>query len=275
MVNRLGVSNIKLTGITPYTYDIALGVRNEWPILTRILDKGLKTITQNERENIYKKWITFSYEEAIDYTLVWRITTVAIVVIIIFLYWNRKLSHEVAERIRSEEALRKSEERLRAAMKQAEHLAQAADSANKAKSEFLANMSHEIRTPMNAVIGYTELLEGMVSDDKQNSYLDAIKKGSRALLTIINDILDLSKIESGKLKIEYAPVNPHRLLQDVAQIFSARVEQKNLELRINLPPNLPTALILDEVRLRQVMFNLVGNAIKFTHEGYIEIGALY
>ncbi len=273
LVNKLGISNIKLTGITPYTYDISIGVRKEWPMLTRIFDKGLQTITLEEREAIYKKWITFSYEEAIDYTLVWRITTVAIVVIIIFLYWNRKLSHEVTERIRSEEALRKSEERLRAAMKQAEHLAQAADSANKAKSEFLANMSHEIRTPMNAVIGYTELLEGLVKDNKQQSYLDAIKKGSRALLTIINDILDLSKIESGKLTIEYAPVDPHRLLQDVAQIFSARVSQKNLELRIDLDPKLPHALILDEVRLRQIIFNLVGNAIKFTHQGYIELSS--
>ncbi len=273
LVNHLGVSNIKLTGITPYTNDISFGVRSDWPILTRILDKGLETITPDEREAIYKKWITFSYEEEIDYTLVWRITTVAIVVIIIFLYWNRKLSHEVAERIRSEEALRKSEERLRAAMKQAEHLAQAADSANKAKSEFLANMSHEIRTPMNAVIGYTELLEGLVADGKQKSYLDAIKKGSRALLTIINDILDLSKIESGKLRIEYAPVDPHRLLQDVAQIFSARIAQKNLELRIRLSDSLPHSLVLDEVRLRQIIFNLVGNAIKFTHAGYIELSA--
>ncbi len=273
LVNHLGVSNIKLTGITPYTNDIAFGVRADWPILTRILDKGLETITPDERESIYKKWITFSYEEEIDYTLVWRITTVAIVVIIIFLYWNRKLSHEVAERIRSEEALRKSEERLRAAMKQAEHLAQAADSANKAKSEFLANMSHEIRTPMNAVIGYTELLEGLVSGGKQKSYLDAIKKGSRALLTIINDILDLSKIESGKLRIEYAPVDPHRLLQDVAQIFSARIAQKNLELKIKLSDELPHSLILDEVRLRQIIFNLMGNAIKFTHAGYIELSA--
>lgn len=273
LVNKLGISNIKLTGITPYTYDIALGVSSDWPMLTRILDKGLQTITQEEREAIYKKWITFSYEEAIDYTLVWRITTVAIIVIIIFLYWNRKLSHEVAERIRSEEALRSSEERLRTAINQAEHLAQAADAANKAKSEFLANMSHEIRTPMNAVIGYTELLEGLVKDNKQKSYLVAIKKGGRALLTIINDILDLSRVESGKLKIEYAPVDPHRLLNDVAQLFSARVAQSNLELRVTIDPNLPYALILDEVRLRQVLFNMVGNAIKFTHRGYIELSA--
>ncbi|AZZ89910.1 transporter substrate-binding domain-containing protein [Hahella sp. KA22] len=273
LVNHLGVSNIKLTGITPYTYDIAIGVRSDWPILTRILDKGLNTITTEEQEAIYKKWITFSYEEKIDYALVWRITTVAVVVIIIFLYWNRKLSREVAERIRSEEALRKSEERLRAAMKHAEHLAKAADSANKAKSEFLANMSHEIRTPMNAVIGYTELLEGLIHDAKQKSYLDAIKKGSRALLTIINDILDLSKVESGKLRIEYAPLDPHRLLQDVAQIFSARISQKKLDLRIVLDDQLPHSLVLDEVRLRQVIFNLVGNAIKFTHEGYISLSA--
>jgi len=274
LVNKLGISNIKLTGITPYTHDIAFGVRKEWPVLTRILNKGLNTISQAERESIYKKWITFNYEEAIDYTLVWRVTTVAIVVIIIFLYWNRKLSHEVAERIRSEEALRKSEERLRTAINQAEHLAQAADAANRAKSEFLANMSHEIRTPMNAVIGYTELLEDQLKDGKQKSYLDAIKKGGKALLTIINDILDFSRVESGKLKIEYAPLDPHRLLEDVAQIFSARIAQKGLEFKIDLDANLPHALILDEVRLRQVLFNMVGNAIKFTHHGFIGISAL-
>ena len=271
--NRLGISNIKLTGITPYTYGIALGVRNEWPVLTRILNKGLRTITKQERERIIKKWTAFSYEEAVDYTLVWRITSVALVVIIIFLYWNRKLSDEITERIRSEEALRKSEKLLRAAMKQAEHLTQAADSANKAKSEFLANMSHEIRTPMHAVIGYTELLEGQVSGTRQKSYIDAIKKGSRALLTILNDILDLSRVESGKLKLEYTPVDLHRLLQDVAQIFSARISQKQLELKVNLDASLPQELILDENRLRQVIFNMISNAIKFTHKGYIELSA--
>src|SRR5690606_20493361 len=131
----------------------------------------------------------------------------------------------------------------------------------------------EIRTPMNAVLGYTELLEVMITDDKQKSYLESIKKGGRALLTIINDILDLSRIESGKLKMAYAPVDPRRLLREVKQIFSAPTAQKTLDFRLLIPDDLPPALVLDEIRLHQVLFNLVGNAIKFTHEGYISLSA--
>lgn len=272
-VNRLGITNIKLTGITPYTDQIAVAVRHDWPVLSGILNKGLATITEDERTELYRKWVSLRYDERLDYDAVWRVTAIALLVIAIFMYWNRKLSREVAVRIRSEQALRQSEERLRAATRQAEHLAREAEAANKAKSEFLANMSHEIRTPMNAVIGYTELLEGLVSGGKQKTYLEAIKKGGRALLTIINDILDLSKIESGKLRIEYAPVNPHRLLQDIVQIFSARIAQKDLELRTQIAEDMPESIILDEVRLRQVVFNLIGNAIKFTHEGYIQLSA--
>jgi two-component system sensor histidine kinase EvgS len=272
-VNRLGITNIKLTGITPYTDQIAVAVRRDWPVLAGILNKGLTTLTDDERDAIYRKWVSLRYEERLDYEVVWRVSAIAVLVIAIFMYWNRKLSKEVSVRVRSEQALRQSEERLRSATRRAEHLAREAEAANRAKSEFLANMSHEIRTPMNAVIGYTELLEGMVTSPKQKSYLDAIKKGGRALLTIINDILDLSKIESGKLRIEYAPVNPHRLLQDIIQMFSARIAQQHLELRTHIAADMPEALILDEVRLRQVVFNLMGNAIKFTPQGYIQISA--
>lgn len=273
LVNRLGIGNIKITGITPYTDEVHFGIRPDMPELRSIINKALATITQEEHEAIYKKWISRSTVTDTDYSLVWRVVAVAAVVVVIFLYWNRKLSREVTERMRSEEALRQSEEKLRAAMLEAEHLAQAAEAANKAKSEFLANMSHEIRTPMNAVLGYTELLEVMITDEKQKSYLESIKKGGRALLTIINDILDLSRIESGKLKMEYAPVDPRRLLRDVEQIFSARAAQKKLDFRLIIPDDLPRALVLDEIRLRQVLFNLVGNAIKFTHQGYISLSA--
>ncbi len=268
-VNRLGITNVKLTGVTTFSERIAIGVRRDWPVLAGILSKGLATITDQERDEIFRRWISLRYEEQPDLQMLWRITAVAVLVIAIFMYWNRKLSKEVAVRVRSEEALRYSEERLRAAKRQAEHLAREAEAANQAKSEFLANMSHEIRTPMNAVIGYAELLDGLLKEPRQKSYLEAIRKGGRALLTIINDILDLSRIESGKLRVEYAPVDPRKLFEDIVQIFSARTAQQNLELRSRIDDSIPEALILDEVRLRQVIFNLLGNAIKFTHEGHI------
>jgi len=142
--------------------------------------------------------------------------------------------------------------------------------ANRAKSEFLANMSHEIRTPMNAVIGFSELLETIINDKRQISYLQSIKAGSKSLLMLINDILDLSKIEAGKMEFRYEPVSINHLIQEVKQIFELRIAEKNLEFIISISPDVPKGLILDEVRLRQVIFNLIGNAIKFTDKGYVK-----
>lgn len=142
--------------------------------------------------------------------------------------------------------------------------------ANMAKSEFLANMSHEIRTPLNAVIGFTELLETLVNDKKQISYLDSIKSGGKNLLLLINDILDLSKIEAGKMSFKYEPVNPFSLINEIRQIFSLKITEKNLDFVIDVDEKIPASLILDEVRLRQVIFNLIGNAIKFTDQGFVK-----
>ncbi len=144
--------------------------------------------------------------------------------------------------------------------------------ANKAKSEFLANMSHEIRTPMNAVIGFTELLTAMIENKQQREYLSAIKTAGKSLLTIINDILDLSKIEAGKLSLEYEPLKISPLLEGIRQMFASKVTGKNLELVIIAPDEKTDQyLLLDEIRLRQILFNLVGNAVKFTEKGKIEI----
>jgi PAS domain S-box-containing protein len=141
--------------------------------------------------------------------------------------------------------------------------------ANRAKSEFLANMSHEIRTPLNAVIGFTELLESLVCERKQMSYLESIKSGGKNLLLLINDILDLSKIEAGKLEFRYEPINPYSLINEIKQIFALKIEEKKIDFIIDVDDEIPQSLILDEVRLRQVIFNLIGNAIKFTQHGYV------
>ncbi|MFQ3670714.1 MAG: ATP-binding protein [Verrucomicrobiia bacterium] len=143
--------------------------------------------------------------------------------------------------------------------------------ANKAKSEFLANVSHEIRTPMNAILGFSELLSGLVEGERQRSYLQAISSSGRTLLALINDILDLSKIEAGKLSLEYEPVDVRVVLEDVRHIFSQRAEEKGLELRVEVAEGLPRNLLLDEVRLRQILFNSVGNALKFTEVGGVTI----
>ncbi len=148
---------------------------------------------------------------------------------------------------------------------------QHAELANKAKSEFLANMSHEIRTPMNAVIGFSELLSSLVTDKKQKSYLNSIQIAGKALLTLINDILDLSKIEAGHLEIKSEAVNLYTLVNELKQIFAVKIAENNLEFMVDIAQGLPNALMLDEVRLRQVLLNLIGNAIKFTDTGYIKL----
>ncbi len=271
LIKQKGLLNVRLTSITPYVYDLRVAVPKDNPRLVSILNKAIASISQKDFDEIYKSWIFKGMEAQVDYRMVRRVALISILVIGIFLYWNRKLSKEVAERIKSEEALRRSEDQLRLASYEAKSMAHKADEANRAKSIFLANMSHEIRTPMNAVMGYTELLSAAVKDKKQRSYLDSIRTGSKALLTLINDILDLSKVEAGKLDVEYRPTSLAPLFDELQQIFFAKINSKKLQFSIELAHDLPHVLLLDETRLRQVLFNLVGNAIKFTHKGGIHV----
>ncbi|WP_461631477.1 PAS domain S-box protein [Labilibaculum euxinus] len=145
----------------------------------------------------------------------------------------------------------------------------AANSANQAKSEFLANMSHEIRTPMNAVIGFSELLSKTVKEKKQRSQVESIRSSGKNLLKIINDILDLSKIEAGKIDIIPVPVNLYSLTKEIKNLFDPKVNEKKIDLFIEYESTIPKLLLLDEVRLRQILFNLIGNALKFTDNGHV------
>ncbi|PAV25426.1 histidine kinase [Tamilnaduibacter salinus] len=272
-VAKLGLSNLRITSITPYEYEMRMAVRSKDRTLLQILNKGLAGISGETMDAIQNRWIHLDREQGMDYTVVRRVVLIAVLVVLIFLYWNRKLSREVDERIRSENALRLSEDELREAKQRAEALAREAESASRAKSEFLANMSHEIRTPMNAVMGYSELLEGSVTDTRQRGYIESIKAGSRSLLTLINDILDLSRIEAGKMKLEFGPLDLQRLLEDVRRIFDMRARAKGLNLTVSVEEGMPAAMVLDETRVRQVLFNLVGNAIKFTASGEVGVTA--
>ncbi len=151
---------------------------------------------------------------------------------------------------------------------------QEAERNSKTKSEFLANMSHEIRTPLNSVIGFADLLSESVNDPQQLNHLKVIKSSGKTLLTLINDILDLSKIEAGKLTIEYEKINPEFIIEDITQIFYHRSFEKNIELKTTISPDLPDTILFSELRLRQILFNIVGNSIKFTHSGSINIDVL-
>ncbi|MEI9866584.1 MAG: CHASE3 domain-containing protein [Limisphaerales bacterium] len=146
-----------------------------------------------------------------------------------------------------------------------------AEHSNREKTIFLANMSHEIRTPMNAILGFSELLQGELREHKHRQYLQSIRASAGSLLLLINDILDMSKIEAGVLELRPEPTDLHEICDFLHTLFSEPAAKKGLKLQCNVSENLPHALLLDRIRLRQILVNLVGNAVKFTDKGSIEV----
>ncbi len=228
----------------------------------RIANVYLEQKLINDKLNL--KGFLYNPQKQQTYNYIYILIATIFILISLFLYFLNLQLKKLIEKKTKE--LQDTNKKLSIAKDEAEH-------ANIVKSEFLANMSHEIRTPLNSVIGFTELLESIIVNEREKTYLNAIKSSGKTLLTLINDILDLSKIEARKLQINLEAINIYSLFAEIERIFSLKIKEKNLEFKIKIESDVPKALILDEIRVRQVLINLISNAIKFTDSGFVSLNA--
>jgi signal transduction histidine kinase/CheY-like chemotaxis protein len=190
------------------------------------------------------------------------------------LHYNQTLSNALVMRFEREaiaEALTAENNRREARETELDEAREKAESASKAKGEFLAVISHEIRTPMNGVLGMLRVVRDTQLTPDQRSYLKTASDSAESLLLLLNDVLDFSKIESGRLELEHAPFQPATVAKSIADLMLARARDKGLQFDLQLGENLPGVIVGDSTRLRQILVNLLGNAIKFTERGRVEL----
>jgi len=265
IIHRNGFSSLQVTAAGPLKeQSLSMGNRKDWPELTSIINKALASITEEEKTDILSKYFAVRYEQGIDKAKVLKWVLVfggaALGIVLIFLFWNRRLSREIGKRMQTEKNLKQARDD--------------AETANQAKSIFLANMSHELRTPLNAILGFSEMLarEPDATADQQGK-LTIINRSGEHLLGMINDVLDLSKIEAGWVELSEEVFDLHRLLEDLGKMFELRTKEKGLRFSLDRDAELARYFRGDSGKLRQILNNLLGNAVKNTEKGSVSLRA--
>lgn len=259
LIREYHLDNLVVAAPTPFgEHTNAMAIRRDWPELASLINKGLADMTAEERSVINSKWSDVEYRPHIDYRLIGWILAGSVLIFIFFFLRNRLLAKEVAVRKHTEKALNLARE--------------TAESANHAKSTFLANMSHELRTPLNAILGFSRITSRsphISPEDKEN--LDTIRRSGEHLLSLINNVLDMSKIEARRTALIENDFDLHQMLDELEVMLSIQADEKGLQLFFERAANVPRHIRTDELKLRQVLINLLNNAVKFTEKGQVQL----
>jgi len=258
LIRSTGLTNLRFISFEAEKQQaLYFAARKDWPELISIFNKTLDSISEAEKLAIHNKWVEL--ETQMDYSRIYRVLYILGAVITIVLsvsfFWIVRLQKETRRRKEIQLDLEKAK--------------LDAEKANEFKSSFLARMSHEIRTPLNAITGMAYLLKKTELSLTQSMYIDRITQASNNMLSIINDILDFSKIEAGKVRLELSSFSLDYVIQDIVNIVSYKINEKEIGFRLSKDPLLPNWFIGDSKRIQQVLLNVLNNAVKFTDEGEV------
>lgn len=261
-IEKKGFSDLKIALKLDYTYYLKVAVRKGLPSeVVSIVDKALGSIGEDEYNDIFTKWTEVAVRQQVQWKLLAQITASFVFVILLLAWNNRRLNLKVEDRT---EELRHTNVELKESLKKTQQ-------ANEAKNLFLASVSHEIRTPMNAVLGMTQTLRGTSLSKEQKLYIETLESSGNILLSLIDDLLDFSKIESGTMVLEMEPFDTSVWIRDIQNLTAPSFENNHVLFTVEVSENFPPYLEGDVVRLKQIVTNLLTNAAKWTREGEVKL----